>query len=144
MKLGEALTLRARQSQKLNDFRGRIASNVLVQEGDEPSEDVESLLAHHNTLSAEHAALIMAINTANVNEAILDMIVTRDHLRRKLSALRAVVSGATTTPFSYSRTEIKWTPLVDVALYQGMIEDTESEINVLDVKLQEVNWQVEL
>ena len=144
MKLGEALTLRARQSQKLHDLKGRIAQNCLVQEGDKPNENVEDLIDQYNLLSLDHAQLIGDITNANVDSGILEMITKRDHLRRKLSALQTAVQAATATPYSYSRTEIKWTPLIEVAVYQQAIEELESEINELDVQLQTKNWTWEI
>ncbi len=44
MKLAEALLLRSDQQKKLASLKQRINANVLVQEGDEPSEDPNELI----------------------------------------------------------------------------------------------------
>ena len=44
MKLAEALLLRSDQQKKLASLKQRINANVLVQDGDEPSEDPNELI----------------------------------------------------------------------------------------------------
>jgi len=47
MKLAEALILRSDLQTKLASLQQRINNNVLIQEGDQPSEDPEKLLKKH-------------------------------------------------------------------------------------------------
>lgn len=53
MKLAEALLLRSDQQKKLASLKQRINANVLVQDGDEPSEDPNELIKQVFALTQE-------------------------------------------------------------------------------------------
>ncbi|MDR9777894.1 DIP1984 family protein, partial [Rhizobium hidalgonense] len=65
MKLAEALLLRSDQQKKLSSLKQRIDANVLVQDGDEPSEDPNELLKQVFSLTQESQKLIFAIHQTN-------------------------------------------------------------------------------
>ena len=65
MKLAEALLLRADHKKKLLSLRERIARNAIVQEGEQPKERVEDLLAEATSTLLAQQQLVRAINTAN-------------------------------------------------------------------------------
>lgn len=144
MKLGEALTLRARQAQKLSELRGRVSTSALVQDGDTPPEDPSALLGEFETLSTAHADLIQRINEANVANGLLPLILKRDHVRRMIHVLRGAIQAATATPYAYSRTEVKWVKQIDVAQTQATIDALEIALNEVDATLQARNWEVEI
>lgn len=151
MKLGEALTLRRRQAEKLNDLRGRIKANALVQEGDTPSEDVAALLDEYEKLSDEHRRLVLRINRTNL-ETVVDqrklayLISDREHLNRirNMLALTAQAASASRGDYRYLRSEIKFTPTVDVSALRQRIDATQQSINALDMRIQEINWATDL
>ena len=145
MKLGEALTLRARQARKLNDLKDRIVKSSIAQEGDSPAEDVAALTEEYTTLSLSQAQLIQDITAANLRAGLTADILLREHLRRMVFVHRSAIIGADPSGhFRYGREEIKWVPQIDVAATQAVIEDLEREANALDVRLQEANWSVDL
>jgi len=144
MKLGEALTLRARQAQKLGDLANRARANARAQEGDDPPEDSLELIDAYVTLSLEQATLIGRITTTNVQKGLLPDLLTREHLKRELGMTRAVIQGAQQQEAYYSRSEIKWVSQVDVSALQARVDKLELKLNALDASLQARNWEVDL
>ena len=62
MKLAEALLLRSDQQKKIISLKQRINANVLVQDGDKPSEDPNELLKQVFALIQEFQKLSYAIH----------------------------------------------------------------------------------
>jgi hypothetical protein len=86
MKLAEALVLRADVMKRLAQVRARLMRNAKVQEGDEPAERPEELLAEYERLAHQLRELIGAINRTNcaiVFDAgtLTDALAIRDVLR---------------------------------------------------------------
>lgn len=144
MKLGEALTLRARNAQKLNELTARITTSALVQEGDEPAESVGSLLSQYESLSEEQSRLVEKITRANLNSELVPTILQREHLRRLVTVHKKTLVAASATPNFYSRAEIRWVRQVDVAEIQAKVDSLENASNALDAKLQAQNWEIDL
>jgi len=150
--LGEALSLRARQAQQLEDLRGRIKSNALVQEGDEPAESVPELLEQFEKLSDEHAETVQRIIRTNVGatasngENILSMLHLRESLRRKRSIHEMVANVATPgrDVFRYRAAEIKYVPQVKAVEHRTAARELDQAIARIDAVLQETAWQVDL
>ena len=71
MKLAEALLLRSDQQKMLDSMKQRINANVLVQEGDSPSENPLDLIQQAFNLNKKLQSLILKINHTNAR-AILD------------------------------------------------------------------------
>ena len=65
MKLAEALILRSDLQTKLASLQQRINNNVLIQEGDQPSEDPEKLLKEAFAVNTELHDLIKRIHMTN-------------------------------------------------------------------------------
>ena len=65
VKLGEALARRAELQTRLAQVRDRLRVTALVQEGDEPAEDPQPLLAELDAIATELEQLIAAINVTN-------------------------------------------------------------------------------
>lgn len=156
MKLGEALTQRARQAQKLNDLQQRIVAAVLVQEGDDPQEDANALIAEYVGVSNEHAALVsqIALTNAGTNvtgasdgRTILTLLHEREALIRERNIYRAAATAANpnkNTLLRYSRSEVKFVSTVDVQALRGKEAELEQKINTIDAQLQKLNWSTEL
>ena len=72
MKLAEALLIRSDQKKKLASLRERITRNVIVQEGETPSEDVEELLRQASGVMQEHIKIAQLINAANQTRKLAD------------------------------------------------------------------------
>ena len=86
MKLAEALLLRSDLQKKLLSLQQRIHKNVLVQDGDTPSEDPEQLIDEAVLVNKQLFQLIQKIHQtnaqaqANNGKASLDILNQRDQL----------------------------------------------------------------
>ena len=152
MKLGEALSLRARHAQSMNDLRERITKNALVQEGEAPAENALDLLAEFSQVSAEHSILLARIGRTNASTLYLatgstlaDALHTREDLRRTRGVYEAAAKAATpgNTP-RYMRSELKYVAQLDVPDLRKQIEKFDKQIREIDARVQEINWKTDL
>ena len=93
MKLAEALILRKDLQTRLVRIQERLNANVLVQEGDRPSEDPAELIKRLNETCAELNTLICRINKTNSStlmdgRPLADAITERDLNLRKISIVQ--------------------------------------------------------
>lgn len=149
MKLAEALSLRADLQKRIAQLKERTGNNVKVQEGDKPAEDPAALLKEMDAALAKLETLIYRINATNLQterdgENLTRMIARRDVLALKAKALRDVLAEATDRQDRYSRNEIRYVTTVDVAALQRQADACAKELRELDVKIQGINWNVEL
>jgi hypothetical protein len=70
MKLAEALALRADATRRVEQLRQRIAASARFQEGEEPAEDPQALLADVAGTLDELEMLIRRINRTNAASAV--------------------------------------------------------------------------
>ncbi len=149
MKLAEALILRKDLQTRIARIRDRLFANVLVQEGDKPSEDPSELIARLNETMAELGTLITRINKTNSNtqldgKVLADAITERDMTLRKVSILREALQKAADRPNRYSPKEIRSLTPLDVQKEEKIVDQLSYEARVLDAKIQAKNWEVDL
>lgn len=151
MTLGEALSKRARIAQQMNDLRGRIKNNSLVQEDQKPVEDPNELLSEYEALSREFQELVKKITYANANaeigdEKLLDLLQERECLIRirNIYTLAATSASPGSDRYRYMRSEIAMIPAVDVAEMRRREESLTKQIIILDAQIQKKNWQIEI
>ena len=150
MKLAQGLILRADYKKRLEQLRTRAVQNAQVQEDQEPSEDTNQLIKQYNELSRKMVQLVAAINRANATEqfdderTIAEALAERDELQRRQSTLRNIIEQAATTQNRYSQSEIKIVPTVDVHSLQKQVDTLAKESRELDMKLQELNWHIDI
>lgn len=151
MKLGEALSLRARQAQKLDDLRGRIRANAMVQEDEEAAESANDLIIEFAAVSAEHATLLSRIARTNLSVETADGTLTatlhkREHLRRQRNLAQLAADAATPNrnDYRYMRSEMAFKAQVNVQSLRGQIEKLDDEVREVDAEVQEINWKTEL
>lgn len=149
MKLAEALCARADLQKKVIQLEERLKSIAKIQEGDEPVEASEDLLAelHHTTVQLE--SLIYRINLTNLKalrdgKSITQMIAKKDALTLEITTLRNVLKKAYETDFRYGRNEIKYITTVDTVKLRKYIDKLSAELRNIDMKIQESNWMFEL
>ena len=70
MKLAEALVLRADRQKRIEQLRERLKISALIQEGDEPTENPQTLLEELERLFGQLESLISAINRTNIFDQI--------------------------------------------------------------------------
>ncbi len=149
MKLAEALILRKDLQIRVARIRDRLFANVLVQEGDKPSEDPAELIIRLNETLAELGSLISKINKTNSStfldgKPLSDAITERDIALRKVSILREALQKAADRPNRYSQKEIRLLTPLDVQKEEKIVDKLAYEARVLDAKIQAKNWEVEL
>ena len=150
MKLAEALLLRSDQQKKLSSLKQRIDANVLVQDGDEPSEDPNELLKQVFSLTQESQKLIFAIHQTNAftklsdERSLLALLTLRDELVERHKILTSAISNTRREPDRYSSREIKWHKVIPVSSLQKQADDISVKLRNLNVVIQAANWQIDL
>jgi hypothetical protein len=150
MKLAEALNLRADAQKKLAEVNQRLLKNAQVQEGEKPAEDPKELLVEHARVLFELTDLVKRINKTNCKTefdhgvCIMEAIADRDRIASEKNTLTALKSSATLQQDRYSRTEIKFVSTVNVIDIQKKIDSLAKEFRMIDSKIQQLNWQVDL
>lgn len=150
MKLAEALILRADCQKRVAQLQARLQNNAKVQEGDEPSETPQELLAELGRVSAELLDLIKRINKTNSatvfagRGTISDVLAERDVLRMQRSVYVELAQAAAITHDRYSRSEVRYISTINVAEIQKRGDELAKNYRDLDTRIQELNWQTEL
>ena len=149
MKLAEALNLRADIAKRISQLSVRLQNNALVQEGEEPAENPNELLAELNGLIAQQEELIGRINLTNAKtvsegKTLTEMIAHKDCLRTKIDVIREFLNAASQTVRRGLRTEIKIYSTVQVSVLRKQVDGLEKEFRETDVKIQALNWNTEL
>jgi len=149
MKLAEALILRADLQKRIEQLKNRLRNNVMVQEGDSPSEDPEVLLKEFEDCQLELTDIIKRINKTNnetmFNEkwTLADALAERDGLWEKRLVLSYVAEEASIKQDRYSRTEIKYISTVNVKELQKEADKLSKEyreLDKLDYRLNLKSW----
>lgn len=150
MKLAEALILRSDLQKRLEQVRGRLYNNVLVQEGEKPSESPEDLVKEFKGIEKELTTLIKAINRTNHQSAfneemtIAEALVERDALLSQRNLYFQASDRASEKQDRYSRTEIKNVSTIDIKKFQKTADDLAKDYREFDTKIQGLNWTVDL
>lgn len=150
MKLAEALSLRKDCQKKIEQLKGRITSNVKVQEGDEPSEDPAELMKEMDRVHKQLQDLICRINEANIRikgkdgRSMTAMLAERDVLKSRIGALREIYNEAAGNMNRYSRSEIKMVSTVDAKALHKQIDKLSAQLRELDIEIQSLNFSSEL
>lgn len=150
MKLAEALILRSDLQKRLEQLKMRLRNNVLIQEGDSPSEDPNYLLKEFMDIQEELSSLIKRINKTNnstkfAEDLLLsDALVEREALLERRSILSTIASEASIKQDRYSKTEIKYISIIDVKEIQKEVDRISKEYRELDTKIQGLNWNIDL
>jgi chaperonin cofactor prefoldin len=150
MKLAEALILRADSQKRVEQLRQRLTRAARVQEGENPPENPQELMAELDQIFHEITTLITRINKTNAhthladNLTLADALANRDTLLLKRNVYNALVETAAYRQDRYSLSEIKFVSTVNVALIQAQVDQLSRQYRELDTKIQEANWKTEL
>ena len=155
--VGEALNRRSDLQKRIAQLQDRLSACVLAQEGEEPPESPDELLAELERRCDELQELIAKINHTNATarlatgETVTEGLARRDVIALRQSALRAAIKTATGSSFGaglgltrYSRSEIRMVRHVKVVDLQSRLDTLAQERRELDNRLQEHNWQATL
>lgn len=149
MKLAEALHLRADLQTRMSQISQRMINNAKVQEGDEPAEKPEELLAELKKCSYEYETLIARINLTNSKTksdgvTLTEMLAKKDAMTLFLRQMRDFLNAASAKVDRYSNKEILVKSTVNVKELQKQVDTAAKELRELDVKIQGLNWTIDL
>jgi len=154
VKLAEALALRADATRRVDQLRTRIVANARFQEGEEPAEDAQALLAEAGAVLDELEDLIRRINRTNAatrigpEGTITDALARRDVLRTRHSVVTAAADAAVGRSQAgmgrQLRSELKMLAALPVAQLRAQADDLARQIRELDVRIQQSNWEFDL
>lgn len=150
MRLAEALLERKSLNSKVQTLRERLDENVQVQDGDQPNEQPQTLLAELDKVLRELEKLIGQINATNNiarlagGSSVADAIVRRDLLRMKREVLEQVAQSASLRHHRYGRNEVKFVATVHVGELRQQIDVLSKQWRELDAEIQAANWTTEL
>jgi len=150
MKLAEALVSRADMQKRLEQLRERLRLSAVVQEGEQPPEDTQELLAEVARLIADMMTLIPRINSANLSTTLPDgttltaALARRDMLDMHHSVLKTAVDATASRIDRYSRSEIRKVAAVDVSALRRQMDTLAQQRRELDTAIQATNWTTEL
>ncbi len=155
--VGEALNRRSDLQKRIAQLQDRLSTCVLAQEGEEPPESPDELLAELDRRCDELQELIAKINHTNAGarlatgETVTEGLARRDVIALRQGALRTAIKTATGGSFGaglgltrYSRSEIRMVRYVKVADLQSQLDALAQQRRELDNRLQAHNWQATL
>jgi len=150
MKLAEALILRADCKKRLEQLKARVIRNARIQEGDAPAEEPQGLLVEVERVGHELAELVKRINRTNSATvlgdgfSLSDALAERDALGLRYRLYSELAQAASISQDRYSRSEVKYVSVVNVADAQQRADELAREYRSLDARIQELNWKAEL
>lgn len=155
MKLAEALLLRADRNRTFSQLQARIQTSARYQEGEQPPENAQDLIATAAGVLDELERLIRSINRTNAmtvmpdGRTVSDALAERDVLRQRYSLLTSaaeVASGSGQRGFAMraTRSELKIVTDLDVRALRQQASDIARRTRELDAEIQQVNWTTEL
>lgn len=150
MKLAEALIERADLQKRAAQLQARLQNNLKVQEGEAPAEDPRQLLQEFMEVAAALEALLPRIHRANLaatlpnGQTLTDALVSRDLLDLRLTTLRQLVAGVSTSQERYSRSELKLVATLPAREVQAQADALAKARRELEVQIQQANWQTDL
>ena len=150
MKLAEALAERSECQTRIEELKKRMVRSARVQEGEQPAEDVNGLLAESQRAFARLLELIGAINRTNARtpfdagRTISDAIAERDVVAKRRDFLAGIAEAASTRQDRYSKSEVRFVATISVAKVQAEVDGLAKQYRELDTRLQELNWNTEL
>lgn len=148
MKLAEALSVRADLQRRISQLKSRLKDSSKIQEGDTPAEDVNDLYKELDDCLMQLDELTYRINNTNMQtvhegETLTRMIARKDTLTLRISVMRDVLKHVIEND-RYGRNEIKYIRTIDIPAFRKEMDTYAKRLRELDLKLQSLNWTVDL
>ena len=149
MKLAEALSIRKDLQTRISQLSARLASNVKVQEGDEPAEDPKELFKELDSCLKQLEEYIYRINLTNMRtmsgeKTLTQLMAERDVLTKRVEVMQNVFDQASSSSERYSRSEIKFVTTIDIKALRKQIDKLSSQLRQLDIEIQSINFSTDL
>ena len=144
MKLAEALSIRADLQNRIDQLKSRLKYSAKVQEGDQPSENVNELYKELDECLSQFEGINRTnMQTVHEGETLTQMIARKDTLKLRLTVMRDLLKHVVEND-RYGRQEIKYVRTVDVGELRKVTDNYSKQLRNLDMKLQSLNWSVDL
>ena len=155
MLLGAALADRASKKKQLEQVAARAAAVARYQEGEEPAESADELLAKGRTLISELRDLVRRINRTNSATelapgfTLTDALAQRDGYAAQYRLVTAVADagagrGREVVWARQLRSELQQVSAVQVADLRAEADQIAEARRNLDVRIQQAGWATEL
>lgn len=149
MKLAEALSRRSALIEKSQQLRSRLKDCIKIQEGDEPTEDSEHVIAELDQTLDELQKLVYRINMTNTNAVIEDrnltsLLAERDTLSMRTKTLYDGLKHLTEREERYGRMEVKYVRMVNAKEFRKLHDQSAARLRELDLKIQALGWSTDL
>lgn len=150
MKLAEALIDRASCQKAIEQLQERLRNVALVQQGEEPAENPQELLADLQGAYDRLTSLVQRINRTNSQtevepgQTLTDLLAKRDVLKKRHLFLHDFATTSTPKKDRYQVGQVKYLASVSVPEIRKMADKVAAEFRSVEVKVQEINWQIEL
>lgn len=173
MKLAEGLRVRADYSKKLDTIKHQIPNNCKSRENEKPNDDPLALAKQVECLNEKIIELVTLINLANAKitltypsfrdnrknpdklvtstRTMSEALVEREVLKKELQIYRGMIQCADTSSKKYElisskndSIEYKIVPTFDVKKIQNKCDVLSKFLRILDTKIQEKNWNVDI
>lgn len=150
MKLAEALMMRSDLQIKLDKLKQRIVNNVKIQEGDHVNEEPSVLLSEVEGVIVQINTLVKQIHATNSStimhdgRTLTEALADRDAIMLRKKVLDHIIETAVIKRDRYTRSEVKYVNTIHVGDMQRQIDQLSSEFRVLDTKIQEMNWTIDI
>lgn len=149
MKLAEALSRRSALIEKCQQLRSRLKDCIKIQEGDEPTEDSEQVIAELDQTLDELQKLVYRINMTNTNAVIegrnlTSLLAERDTLSMRTKTLYDGLKHLTEREERYGRMEVKYVRMVNAKDFRKLHDQSAARLRELDLKIQALGWSTDL
>ena len=149
MKLAEALSRRAALIERSQQLRSRLKDCIKIQEGDEPTEDVDRVIVELDQTLDELQKLIYRINMTNTTAVIegrnlTSLLAERDTLAMRAKTLYEGLKHLTEREDRYGRMEVKYVRTVNANEFRKIYDQSAARLRELDLKIQALGWSTEL
>ena len=150
MKLAEGLSIRKDLQTRIEQLKTRLVNNVKVQEGDEPAEQPQALMAELNGCLEQLEQMIYRINATNMatqnagGKTLTQLMAEREVLGKRIQVMREAFDRATQSQDRYGRNEIKYVTTIDVPALRQQIDSRSQQLRKLDIEIQALNFATEL
>ena len=149
MKLAEALQERADLKRAIEQLRARLNNNMLVQEGEQTAEDPNALQKELIASLDRLSVLTAQINLTNCTvksegKTLTELIAEKDMLTYRIQIQKVLVQTASQKIQRARNTEIRIRSAINVSEWQAEIDRMAKQLRLLDNRLQQTNWNVDL
>lgn len=157
MKLAEALSLRSSLEKRVEQLGQRIRAAARYQEGEEPEEEPQALLAEANEVFMNLEELIAKVNQTNSlvtldrGQTLTEALAHRDVLGKRHRFVTSIADEAAGTGraggvFRGMRSELRMivNPGLSVLALRASADQIARELRELDGKIQQAGWMNDL